>query len=60
MGPTCVFLRMLKERTLPFKRVTKTYILKFRHIELAIGGDIHTSVLQQVKKKDPKVGFVNL
>jgi len=33
---------MLKDKTSPFGRARKAYILKFRHIELAIGGDINS------------------
>jgi len=38
---------MLKDRTLPFVRAEKAYILKFRHIELAMGGDICSKILGQ-------------
>jgi len=36
---------MLKDKTSLWGRARKTYILKFRHIELAIGGDIHSKIL---------------
>jgi len=35
---------MLKDRTLFFKRARKAFNLKFRHIEYAIGGDIHSKI----------------
>jgi len=38
---------MLKDSTSPFKRARKAYNLKFKHIELAIGGDIHSKILGQ-------------
>jgi len=36
---------MLKDKTSSFGRAKKAYILKFRHIELAIGEDIHLKIL---------------
>jgi len=38
---------MLKGKTSPSKKARKDYILKFRHIELAIGEDIHSKILGQ-------------
>jgi len=38
---------MLKDKTSPFGRAKKTYILKFRHIELASGEGIHSKILGQ-------------
>jgi len=38
---------MLKDKTSPFGRAKNAYILKFRHIELAICGDIHYKILGQ-------------
>jgi len=38
---------MLKDKTSPFGRAKKAYILKLRHIELAIHGDIYSKVLGQ-------------
>jgi len=38
---------MLKDKTLTFGRARKAYILKSRHIELAIGGDLHSKILEQ-------------
>jgi len=38
---------MLKDKTSPFGRARKVYILKFGHIELAIGGDGHSKILGQ-------------
>jgi len=37
---------MLKIKTSPFRRARKAYTLKFRHIELAIGGDIHSKIFR--------------
>ena len=58
----CFFLKSLKIKTSPFGRTRKAYILKFRHIDLAIGGDIHFEILGQCtcasQPKDPTVGFV--
>jgi len=36
---------MLKDKTSPFGRARKAYILEFRHIELAIGEGIHSKIL---------------
>jgi len=36
---------MLKDKTSLFGRTTKAYILKFRHIELAIGAYICSEIL---------------
>jgi len=41
------FQKILKDKTSPFRRAKKAYILKFRHIELAIGGDIFSKILGQ-------------
>jgi len=38
---------MLKDKTSPFGRARKVYILKFRDIELAIGEGIHSKILEQ-------------
>jgi len=38
---------MLKDKTSPFERARKAYILKFRHIKLAIGEDIRSKILGQ-------------
>jgi len=42
----------------------KAYILKFRHIELGICGDIHFKILGQCTwtswQKDPRIGFVRI
>jgi len=38
---------MLKDKTSPFGRARKACILKFRHMELAIGEDIHSKILEQ-------------
>jgi len=35
---------MLKDKTSPFERARKAYILKFRHIEFAIGENIHSKI----------------
>jgi len=43
----CFFLKILKDNTSPFGRVGKVYILKFKHIELAIGEDIHSKILEK-------------
>jgi len=42
----CFFLKILEEKTLPFGRTQNASILKFKHIELAIGGDIHSKALE--------------
>jgi len=42
---------MLKDKTPPFGRVRKVYILKFMHIEMAFGGDSHSKILEQVSYK---------
>jgi len=42
---------MLKDKISPFGRSKKAYILKFRHIELAIGGDIYSKILEQYTLK---------
>jgi len=56
------FLKMLKDKTSPFWRARKAYILKFRHIELAIGEGIHSEILGQCtwanQPKDSMVEFV--
>jgi len=31
---------------LPSRKVRKAYVLRFRHVELAIGGDIHLKNLE--------------
>jgi len=36
---------MLKDKTSPFGRATKNYILNFMDIELAVVGDIHSKIL---------------
>jgi len=38
-------LKILKDKTSPFGRARKSYILKFKHIECAISGDIHSKIL---------------
>jgi len=38
---------MLKDKSSPFGSVRKVYILRFRHIELAISEDIHSKILGQ-------------
>jgi len=38
---------MWKDKTFPFGRARKAYILKFRHIEITIGGDIHSKYLKR-------------
>jgi len=35
---------MLKDNTSPFRRIENPHILKFSHIELAIGGNIHSKI----------------
>jgi len=51
------FSTYLERQTLPFRMARKNYILKSRHIELAIGGDIHTlnefwnDILEQITKR---------
>jgi len=40
MGHMRFFLKMLRDKTSPFERAKKAYNLKFRNIELAIGGDV--------------------
>jgi len=45
VGHMVFFLKILKDKILPFRRSGKAYILEFRHIELAIGGNIHSKVL---------------
>jgi len=56
------FLNILEDKTLPLGRARKAYILKFRHIELAINGSISSKILGQctwtIQLKDPMVGFV--
>jgi len=37
---------MLEDKTSPFIRAKKACILKFRHIELAIGGDILPRIIE--------------
>jgi len=53
---------MLKDKTSPFGRARKVYILKFRHIKLAISEDYHSKILGQCtwasQPKDPMVEFV--
>jgi len=41
------FSKIVERQNSPFGRARKAYILKFRHIEPTIGGDIHTKVLGQ-------------
>jgi len=40
-------LKVLEDKTSPFEKAKKAYILYFRHIELAIGGDIQSKILEQ-------------
>jgi len=42
------FLKMLKDKTSPLRRAREAYILKFRHIKLAINGDIHSKTLDKL------------
>jgi len=43
----CFFFKVLKAKTSPFGKARKAYILKFRYIELGIGGDINSKILGQ-------------
>jgi len=36
----------MKDETLSLERARKCYFLKFRHIELAIGRDFHSKILE--------------
>jgi len=45
MGHMSIFLKILKDKISPFGRPTKENILKFRYIELEIGGNIHLKIL---------------
>jgi len=38
---------MLKDKTSPFEKARKAYILKFRCIGLAIGGDFCSKILEK-------------
>jgi len=42
MGHMCFFLKNVERQNFTFGRARKAYILKFWHIELAIGGNIHS------------------
>jgi len=41
------FLKMLRDKTSSLRKVRKSYILKFKHIELTINGDIYSKILEQ-------------
>jgi len=45
MENTFFFLKMLKDKILPFGRARKTYIMKFRNIELIIDGNVPFQIL---------------
>jgi len=47
IGHMCFILKILKDKSLPFGRTRKAYILKSRHIELAIGDDIYSKFLEE-------------
>jgi len=48
IGHKCSFLKLLKDKTSPLvETARKGYIFKFRYIELAMVGDIHSKILEQ-------------